>query len=159
MEKTLNIGDMPLDSLIKEINQKSFSVTGLLEDDLLSGKFILTTTPQTIIIKTVRLSDIGISNAASLEEIYNCAQESGLGLCPPNLALYYALSIESSIKEDMIVAMNPITNTETSKSVVLGLTQGFDSTRLGKKFLGSITQHYIKQDTKFSPQEIFIFKV
>jgi hypothetical protein len=150
----IEINTQPLDILTKKLTDESYFITGFLKDYILSGDFSAGEKME-ISVKKLQLADIGITEAVSLDDVINQAKNHNLSLCAPEVALYYAFTGKTS--DQVFIAMNPIKNTSSGEMVIFNYDKGFHSEQDNKDFVGTLGETVIHNDTKFVPNEFFLF--
>ncbi|MCX6812365.1 MAG: PcfJ domain-containing protein [Candidatus Berkelbacteria bacterium] len=112
------IGGKSKDTLKQELKEKKINIGSFAEDMIESQEFTTQENREQITTIRLKVRDLGFSNGATTEEIYNKATEFGLELCPAELALHRRLADENQAMNDWyVVAMKPISGRDGGPDV------------------------------------------
>lgn len=85
------IGGLSKEELLQNLNDNKISINEYGLQIINHKNFIITPTREKLQTVEISLSDLGFSNGATTQEVYQQAQEFGLKLCPSELAVHMRL--------------------------------------------------------------------
>jgi hypothetical protein len=103
------IGGKTKEKLRQELEEQKINVSGYAQEMIQSKYFTTQNNKEQITLVRLKVRDLGFTNGATTQEIYDKAKQLGLDLCPaeigPNLRLQY---IDQPLGEWFFVAMEQI---------------------------------------------------
>lgn len=107
--KTITIGTKTKDQLLKEFEKKKINISDYAKN--MVNKIDFSTKKETIDLVKLRVSELGLKDYPTTDEIYTKAKELGYNLCPPEVALYLRLKDENQPLGDWYrIAMKQISD-------------------------------------------------
>lgn len=134
--QAIEIGGKAKGQLQTELKQAGINVSSYVEDMLKSSDFTTLPKPQIYDTLRLRVSDLGLSDFSTTDQVYKRAEELGLELCPaevgPNYRLKYA---DQPLGEWFYIGMKQIADRRGNPHV-FGLERFTDGLWLSDGFAG-----------------------
>lgn len=109
---TLEIGRLTKDEIVAQLKERDISISPFAQELLDSPKFAVAEQQEEIELVVRTPADLGLSDGATTEQIYEAARKQGLELCPPETGplLRLRADTEARLGHYLIIAMEQITD-------------------------------------------------
>lgn len=118
--KTIKLGTglKTADDFRKALKDNGFNISDWARDILGKSAFTAATKETGVDLAKVTVAELGFKKGARRDQIYECAKELGLELCPPEVGPQLRLQYrDKSIGEWILIGMDPITDSDGDPSV------------------------------------------
>lgn len=149
--QTDRIGGKSAIQLKEELRRDDINISPYAEEMIDNPDFTTLKDPQDLDTVRLRVQDLGLQGASTIDQVYARAKELGLELCPPELGLRRRLKdTNQPIGEWYYIAMKPITDRRGDPHV-FSLERGGDGMWLRGGWAGP--------DSGWSPEARFVFSL